>query len=338
MQIISDGVIEIMAGSGHNIVLKGNGDVYCFGENDYGQIGNGYTSTYESPYKVLSDAIHVYASPYGSYALKANGDLYRWGAIGRYTYNTSISTPTKITSNVRKVYVTDGNVFVLKNDDTIWAMGSNDDGLLGLGYNELNTCSKEFTLVFEDVHRAWPLDSKIFIQKKDGSIWALGGYIGTGSASTSTTYNPIEFLSNKTIEIESIELPTEIIIEVNQNGYLPINITPTDANHKALLWASDNDVVATVNNGIVYGVKEGETVIRVTTNDYQTDHTTQCKVKVVPQGAGIDEIIYNDIKTITVYNVKGILIYHGKTSELPKLESGIYIIKQGGKTIKLFQR
>lgn len=334
-QIFSENVIEIKAGSQHNIVLKDNGDVYCFGENDYGQIGKGYTSTYETPYKVMSDVLHVYATYAGSYALKSNGDLYRWGAIG-HMGSTSIYSPLKIESEVKEVYVTDSNVFILKDDDSLWGLGSNSDGLLGLGTHD-DSYSKEFSLVFEDIQKAWPLNSKIFVQKKDGSIWALGYYIGTGNPNTATTYTPIEFLSNKVKEIDSMDLPTETIIEKGQNGYLPVIIMPNDANHKDLYWLSDNENIVTVDKGIIFGVSEGEATVSVTTNDYQKDNTAQCSVKVVAEGAGFEDILYND-NNISIYDVNGLLLYYGNPSELPNLGTGIYIIKQGGRTIKYFHQ
>ena len=336
VQIYSGNVIEVKAGSCHNVFLTDNGDVYCFGENDCGQIGKGYTSAYETTYKVLSDVVHVYATYAGSYALKSNGDLYRWGAIGHRT-NTSIYSPSKIASEVKEVYITDSNVFILKDDDSLWGLGSNWDGLLGLGTHD-SSYSKEFSLVFENVQKAWPLSSKIFVQKKDGSVWALGSYIGTGYSNTATTYKPIEFMVNRVKEIDSMGLPTEIIIEVGKNGYLPITIIPYDANHKDLYWSSNNEGIVSVNKGIVYGVSEGEATISVTTNDYQKDLTAQCLVKVVAEGAGLDEILFNDNKDITVYSINGILLFHGDSSELPSLDSGIYIIKQGDKTIKFLQR
>ena len=336
VQIFSNGVREIKAGSCHNIVLKENGEVYCFGENDCGQIGKGYTSAYEAPYKVLSDAEHVYATYEGSYALKSNGELYRWGAIG-HRGNTSVYSPSKIASGVKRVYITDSNVFILKDDDSLWGLGENSDGLLGLGTHD-NSYSKEFSLVFEDVLKAWPLDSKIFVQKKDGAIWALGSYIGTGNSYTAYAYKPIEFMSNTTQVIDYIGLPSEIVIEVDHRDYLPISIMPVDANHKELSWSSDNENIVTVDNGIIFGVSEGEANITVTTNDYQEDHTAQCLVKVVAAGATFNDIRFCDNKDITIYDVSGILLYHGNLSTLPNLNSGVYLIKQGNKIIKYLRR
>ena len=243
----------------------------------------------------------------------------------------------KIASGVKRVYITDSNVFILKDDDSLWGLGENSDGLLGLGTHD-NSYSKEFSLVFEDVLKAWPLDSKIFVQKKDGAIWALGSYIGTGNSYTAHAYKPIEFMSNTTQVIDYIGLPSEIVIEVDHRDYLPISIMPVDANHKELSWSSDNENIVTVDNGIIFGVSEGEANITVTTNDYQEDHTAQCLVKVVAAGATFNDIRFCDNKDITIYDVSGILLYHGNLSTLPNLNSGVYLIKQGNKIIKYLRR
>lgn len=336
IKIISGNVVEIKAGSCHNIVLKDNGDVYCFGENDYGQIGTGSTSEYTGPYKALSDAIHVYASYFGSYGLKSNGDLYRWGGIGHYS-NTSMFTPTKIASDVNEVYVTEDNVFILKSDETLWSMGRNYDGLLGLGYSD-SQFRDVFSLVFEDVAKVWALNSKVFVQKRNGSIWAIGSYLGTGNDKTQNSYKPIEFLSFTTVGMQSLSVPDEIVIEVGQNGYIPVTISPIEANHKPFEWWSDNETVATVANGVVQGVAGGEAIIWVSADDYTAKQETKCIVKVIAEDVGIDEIVFSHDESLKIYDTKGLLIYHGLPSECNGLRKGIYIIKQGDRTIKYFKK
>lgn len=337
VKIISGNAVEITAGSTHNVVLKDNGDVYCFGENDYGQIGNGKTSNYETPYKVMSGVAHIFTSYAGSYALKSNGDLYRWGLIGHYLKH-EIHSPSIIATDVKDVYITENNVFILKYDDSIWAMGGNSDGLLSLGYNELNSCSNEFSIVFEDVAKVWPCSSKLFVQKKDGSIWALGTYLGTGDNKTSTTYTPIEFITLIPKPIENIGIPSAIILEVGETGYAPISISPIDATHNDFIWESSNNDVATVENGIILGISEGETIISVSTNDYQKDNVAQCVVNLLPEGAGVNDVLSENNNIVIIYNINGVVIFRGLLDDMPILDSGIYIIKQGLKTIKYFKR
>ena len=75
--------------------------------------------------------------------------------------------------------------------------------------------------------------------------------------------------SEKTVKVESISLSTENdVTEVPANKTLKVNavVTPADAN-QSLTWTSSKTEVATVANGIITPVKEGEVTITATAKD-----------------------------------------------------------------------
>lgn len=53
---------------------------------------------------------------------------------------------------------------------------------------------------------------------------------------------------------------------------------------------------------------------------------------------GIEYIFNNNTLPITIYNISGMIIYNGLGKDLPQLNKGIYIIKQGTKTRKICVR
>ena len=87
------------------------------------------------------------------------GDLYLYGYIdwipnGEDVYITS--KPEKVMHDVRQVAVSTygNNVAALKNDGSLWTIGSNSSGQLGLGYRELYAASdpvSTFQKVMDDV-------------------------------------------------------------------------------------------------------------------------------------------------------------------------------------------
>lgn len=333
LRIFDRDVVEIKAGTYHNIVLKSNGDVYCFGENDSRQIGTGSTSNYESPYRVMGGVKHVYASGSGSYALTEGGELYRWGRLADIP--TSICNPRKVASNVKDIFLDDLNVAYLTDNGEIWTAGDNIFGQLGQGDD--GGYSKDFLYVTDDVVRVWHRGTKYFVEKTDGSIWGWGESLGLGNGQNDSSNSPVQ-ITQDAVSMEAISLPDEIIVEKNHKGYAPVEILPFNANHTRLEWTVDNDNVASVSEqGVIAGVSIGETTLEVGTYDYSNYHTYTCNVKVVREGAGMQEIGIDADENIQIYDINGNLIFSGSCSDVTELGHGIFIVKGAGKTVKLIR-
>ena len=71
---------------------------------------------------------------------------------------------------------------------------------------------------------------------------------------------------------------------------LTAEISPADAPNKNFSWHSDNEAVATVENGVVTAVDKGEAIIRVTTEE--GNKTDECKVTV----RGSDDIAVTGVQ------------------------------------------
>ena len=80
----------------------------------------------------------------------------------------------------------------------------------------------------------------------------------------------VEIKSGKTIKLQAIILPEDTTMD------------------KTLRWTSDDESVATVENGVITAVNEGDTVITVTTSNGKT---AQCNVRVY-------KVFYNDLKKL----------------------------------------
>lgn len=344
IEIISGDVIEIKAGGAHNIILKSNGEVYCFGENEWGQIGNGYQSEYESPYRVMTEVKHIYASDGGSFALKKNGDLYRWGGLYYSLNATCTSTPILVAQDVREVFPSFSYLLLLKRDNTVWRLDKKDDSKsLELEFkNHEEASATKLSKVYNDVERilyVCPNGQKIIVQKTDGTYWGIGSELGI-SESDEIYEEPVEILKGTVVQSENISLPDKIIIEFDQKGFAQVEITPSNANYEYIEWTSKNPTIAEIsNNGVITPVSLGETAIEVHIIDNLNNPYASCAVQVIEKGSGIDNILSslrNDIYSI--YNVNGIKLYEGNKDNIPQLNSGIYIIVSQEKTIKFIKR
>ncbi len=169
-----DGTIkEISVNRNHTLVLSENGEVYAFGQNTYGEIGNGTKTNTKKPEKVmvkngdeiepLKDIIKVKAGKYESFAIDKNFDLWAWG----WQYTTYAQKVAKLEGtdviDVTEDYIikNDGKLYKLKDlteietvdrvkhlsegfdhtvmlteDNKAYSIGKNVYGQLGNGNNE----------------------------------------------------------------------------------------------------------------------------------------------------------------------------------------------------------
>jgi alpha-tubulin suppressor-like RCC1 family protein len=144
-------VIQVAAGHNHTCVLKTNGAVYCWGENDHGQLGDNTDTKKHIPVQVkgvegkdyLTNVIQVAAGGHHTCALKTDGTIYCWGdnyygQLGDNT-NTNRYTPVQVKGVGGEGYLTDitqisaggANTCALKTDRTVYCWGLNDFGQLG---------------------------------------------------------------------------------------------------------------------------------------------------------------------------------------------------------------
>jgi alpha-tubulin suppressor-like RCC1 family protein len=135
-------VKSISAGAYHSIALKNDGTVWAWGENLYGELGNGTTTNSFLPVQVkdLTDVKSISAGAYHSIALKNDGTVWTWGynCYGQLGNNstTNSSSPVQVQGvNGTVTSISAGTCFSLisKSDGTVWAWGYNYYGQLGNG-------------------------------------------------------------------------------------------------------------------------------------------------------------------------------------------------------------
>ncbi len=84
----------------------------------------------------------------------------------------------------------------------------------------------------------------------------------------------------KATPVDSVELDqTSLSVKIGDTVQLIATIKPADAHVLSVSWKSSDERVATVENGVVTAVSEGEAVISVITDD--GGHEAKCKVSVV---------------------------------------------------------
>jgi alpha-tubulin suppressor-like RCC1 family protein len=108
--------IEVAAGGSHVCALLADGSVKCWGDNQFGELGIGYTSKDSTPVRVtgITNAIAITAGAADTCALLSGGTIDCWGAniygeLGNGT-TTNSSTPVPVSGITNAVAVTAGYV------------------------------------------------------------------------------------------------------------------------------------------------------------------------------------------------------------------------------------
>ena len=142
-------IIKISAGENHYLALDANGEVYAWGTNNYGQLGNGNNTSSNIPTKVvtpdgtenISDIVEISAGDHYSIISDKEGNIYTFGYNGHYrTANeNTVNKPVQITDNVSKIELVSasegGHTVISDWDGYVYTVGLNDAGQLGLGDN-----------------------------------------------------------------------------------------------------------------------------------------------------------------------------------------------------------
>lgn len=166
----------------HSLVVDKEGNVYSFGKNDYGQLGDGTLINHASPVHIMTNVSKVSTDNDCSLALKKDGTLWFWGWLNFSGDGDKSWTPKEVMRDVADMYAGSSHCFAIKRDGSLWAWGSNSYGVFG---NGKTGTSKTPIKIMENITMAVPGYNNSFILKKDGTLWACGqnysGWLGDGT-------------------------------------------------------------------------------------------------------------------------------------------------------------
>ncbi len=135
---IGTGFSAAAPGRDHIVALKSDGSLWTWGDNQYGQLGDGTTTGSLTPKQIGTGFSTVAAGDFSSFAVKSDGSLWAWGdnmtgQLGDGTVLSS-STPKQVGtgfSSVASISNYSFHTVAIKLDGTVWAWGNNRSGQLG---------------------------------------------------------------------------------------------------------------------------------------------------------------------------------------------------------------
>ncbi|MCN9243592.1 Ig-like domain repeat protein [Streptomyces sp. RY43-2] len=209
----------IAAGSFHSLALTTDGHVLAWGNNGYGQLGDGATTNRSTPVEVLLPAgVQVTAISGGQYhslALTSDGRVFAWGynAYGQLgdgtTTNRSTPVEVHLPAGVQATAISGGGYhsLALTSDGRVLAWGNNSAGQLGDGTTTQRTTPVEVhlpagtqaTAIGAGAYHSLALTS-------DGRVLAWGnnfyGQLGDGTTTNRST--PVEVLLPAGVQVTAI--------------------------------------------------------------------------------------------------------------------------------------
>lgn len=194
-QPADENIIAVEAGVRTVMVRTSKGGTYCWGDGEYGQLGNGAqghgpgktepvpVKDTDEPGGRMTGVIEMAAGRCFTVILKADGSLYNWGLnrhgeLGRGMISETEPVPQKMETinGVTAVKAGMNHTVALKEDGTVWTWGFNK--LMGsgvLGVDEVPFSSFPVRIKqLRDITAVYTGFNHNFAVRKDGSVWGWG--------------------------------------------------------------------------------------------------------------------------------------------------------------------
>lgn len=242
----SGSFLAVASGLDHTLALDPGGNIWAWGDNRYGQLGNGQRVVPEQPrpsqVTIGREYVAIAAGNDVSLAIDSTGRLYAWGlnnasqlGIGSGGASEYLA-PQAIIPAERFTQVSAGREFAIALDTggRVWAWGSNADGRTGTGSADdtIKTpqpiaSDQTFTHIAAGADHALAIDS-------DGDIWAWG----------QNAYGQVGVLDGGPTTLPRAVTDAITFVEVTAGERHSLALDST-----GVLWAWGNDEFGQLGNG-----------------------------------------------------------------------------------------
>ncbi len=178
-------VAKLASGQLHSLAVDASGKLWAWGDNEYGQLGDGSGENRDVPVEVPGmERTAAVAGYWHSLAARTDGTVWMWGDIPGT--NANFLEPVRVAglSNAVAVAAGWGHSLASLADGTVWGWGYNSDGQLGNGTKQDSASpvrvlgTNNFTALAAGCYHSLALDA-------NGAVWGWGnngdGELGNGT-------------------------------------------------------------------------------------------------------------------------------------------------------------
>jgi alpha-tubulin suppressor-like RCC1 family protein len=189
------GVRSVSLGASH-ICAVATRQVYCWGQNTSGQLGDGTTAMHRTPARVagIDDAVEVIAGARTTCVLRGGGRLDCWGDNSSHQLGAAGATlgdralsPVHVLDDVQRVAIGGAHVCVFGMGQEVRCWGDNSNGQLGDGSNQASTTPVGLGFDAADLSAGYAHTCAI---AEEGGVRCWGNNIN-GQLGDGTTGDPI---------------------------------------------------------------------------------------------------------------------------------------------------
>lgn len=212
-----NGVRAISAGQEHSVAIRHNGSVWAWGNNSYGQLGDGTTSDKLNPVAVminstesLGNVAKVASGWHHNLAVKQDGSVWAWGASGgAYASQVLLDSGLPL-SDVLNVAGGAEHSAIVKTNGTVWTWGLNSEGQLGDGSFEDRSGAVQVmvnaTTPLSDVAAIACGALHTVVVKHDGTVWAWGSNSNgqLGSDELYSRENAVQVMAYGSVPLDNV--------------------------------------------------------------------------------------------------------------------------------------
>lgn len=184
-------IIAITCGASHALALDSSGNIWAWGSNRSGQLGNNSSTNSSYPVQVSSLSGVSAIAAGGGYSLALiSGTVYAWGGNGSGQLGDGTTTESLVPKAVSGLsgvsFIADAgaHTLVLTSTGNVYAWGSDSNGQLGDGLTTNRTSPYQLTSI-SNVSYIVGGGAFTLALKSDGTLWVWGknsnGQLGIGS-------------------------------------------------------------------------------------------------------------------------------------------------------------